>query len=67
MCTCDVSAQPKRWDAVLQRPDLDYGELFADGTGTLPGLTAWQIENFCPIEVEDSESTQLKPMGVCLK
>ncbi len=47
--------QPKRWDLNLQRPDLDYSEIFADDVGTLPGLTIWQIENFSPVEVEEGK------------
>ena len=43
----------KRWDEILQRPDLDYSEIFGEEVGTLPGLTVWQIENFSPVEVEE--------------
>lgn len=49
--------QPKRWDLNLQRPDLDYSEIFAEDVGTLPGLTVWQIENFAPVEVEEGKFT----------
>ena len=45
--------RPKRWDLHLQRPDLDYSEIFAEDAGTLTGLTIWQIENFMPVEVEE--------------
>ena len=45
----------KRWDQLLIRPDLDYSELFAEDVGRLPGITMWQIENFYPVEVEESE------------
>lgn len=48
--------KPKRWDQVLRRPDLDYTELFSEEVGKLPGITLWQIENFYPVEVEESES-----------
>ena len=47
--------QPKRWDFNLQRPDLDYSEIFAEDVGTLPGLSVWQIENFAPFEVEEGK------------
>lgn len=52
--TGSPSKRPKRWDFFLQRPDLDYSEIFSDDVGTLPGLTVWQIENFSPVEVEES-------------
>lgn len=45
--------RPKRWDESLVRPNLDYSSLFTDDTGTLPGLTVWQIDNFYPIPVEE--------------
>lgn len=47
--------KPKRWDQVLKRPDLDYSDIFSDEVGKLPGLTMWQIENFYPVEIEESE------------
>ena len=49
MCVCS----PKRWDEELIRPDLDYTTLFVEDTGTLPGITMWQLENFYPILVEE--------------
>ena len=48
---------PKRWDAMLKRPDLDYSDLFSETTGKLPGLTIWQIENFYPVEIDECEHT----------
>ena len=45
--------RPKRWDETLVRPDLDYSAIFADDTGSLPGLSIWQIENFYPYPVEE--------------
>lgn len=45
--------KPKRWDMILQRPDLDYSDIFVDEVGTLTGLTIWQIENFAPVEIEE--------------
>ena len=47
--------KPKRWDQVLRRPDLDYSELFSEEVGKLPGIALWQVENFYPTEVEESE------------
>ena len=37
------------------RPDLDYSSVFPDDTGTLPGLTMWQIEYFSPVVVEEGK------------
>ena len=45
--------KPSRWDQILQRPDLDYSELFSEEVGTLTGLSIWVIENFSPVELED--------------
>ena len=53
------TAKPKRWDVFLRRPDLDYSEIFSEEVGTLPGLSIWQIENFQPVEVEESKLTFL--------
>ncbi len=53
MCVCVLYCSPKRWDEELIRPDLDYTTLFMDDTGTLPGITMWQVENFYPILVEE--------------
>jgi len=47
------SQKPTRWDQILQRPDLDYSELFTEEVGTLPGLSIWLIENFSPVELEE--------------
>ena len=46
-------SSPKRWDETLIKPDLDYSVLFIDDTGTLPGITMWQVENFYPVLVEE--------------
>ena len=45
----------KRWDQVLKRPDLDYSDIFSEEVGKLPGLIMWQIENFYPVEIEESK------------
>ncbi len=45
--------KPHRWDMILQRPDLDYSELFSPEVGSLPGLSVWLIENFSPVELEE--------------
>ena len=49
----------KKWDAMLKRPDLDYTDLFSELTGKLPGLTVWQMENFYPVELEESTYTYI--------
>ncbi|KAL5473171.1 hypothetical protein EMCRGX_G027619 [Ephydatia muelleri] len=45
--------KPKRWDATLKRHQLDYADIFPEDTGSMMGLTVWQIENFYPVQVED--------------
>uniref|UniRef100_A0A8D8S4Y6 Protein flightless-1 n=1 Tax=Cacopsylla melanoneura TaxID=428564 RepID=A0A8D8S4Y6_9HEMI len=47
------SLKPKRWDEVLEKPAVDYSELFDEDTGQIPGLTIWEIENFLPNQVEE--------------
>nr|XP_006817675.1 PREDICTED: protein flightless-1 homolog [Saccoglossus kowalevskii] len=46
--------KPKSWLASLAKPQLDYSDFFTDDTGTLPGITVWQIENFLPIQVDEA-------------
>lgn len=45
--------RPKRWDEALEKPQLDYSDLFDDDAGRLPGLAIWEIENFVPNQVEE--------------
>lgn len=40
--------RPKRWDEGLEKPSIDYSEIFEEGVGQLPGLYVWEIENFLP-------------------
>lgn len=47
------SVKPKRWDESLEKPAVDYSEIFEEGDGLLPGLTIWEIENFLPNKIED--------------
>ncbi len=42
-----------RWDVILRKPDLDYSEIFSEDVGSLPGLSIWQMESFCPVEVDE--------------
>ncbi|XP_076808004.1 protein flightless-1 homolog [Clavelina lepadiformis] len=44
----------KKWDEALNKPDLDYSEIFPEEVGQFPGLSVWQIENFYPVFIEDS-------------
>ncbi|XP_075220548.1 FLII actin remodeling protein isoform X2 [Lycorma delicatula] len=48
------SLKPKRWDESLEKPQLDYSELFEEDDGQTPGLTVWEIENFLPNQVEEA-------------
>lgn len=48
------SLKPKRWDESLEKPPLDYSELFDEDAGQIPGLTIWEIENFLPNMVEEA-------------
>ncbi|XP_078491271.1 protein flightless-1 homolog isoform X2 [Ciona intestinalis] len=43
----------KKWNESLNKPDLDYSEIFSEEIGQFPGLTIWQIENFYPVHIED--------------
>lgn len=49
-----ADCRPKRWDESLEKPQLDYSELFDDDAGQMPGLTIWEIENFLPNQVEEA-------------
>lgn len=44
----ELDLKPKRWDEILEKPPIDYSDLFDDFTGQLQGLTIWDIENFYP-------------------
>ncbi|XP_025115858.1 LOW QUALITY PROTEIN: protein flightless-1 homolog [Pomacea canaliculata] len=44
----------KRWDEHLERPHLDYSEIFEEDAGQIPGISCWEIENFLPNQVEDA-------------
>lgn len=45
------SLKPKRWDETLEKPPVDYSELFEEDDGQIPGLTIWEIENFLPNKI----------------
>lgn len=46
--------RPKRWDESLEKPPLDYSEIFDEEIGQMLGLTIWEIENFLPNLVDES-------------
>jgi len=53
----DDKAEPvkaKRWDEALERPNLDYSEIFEEDVGQVPGLFCWEIENFVPNPVDEA-------------
>jgi hypothetical protein len=45
----EPEVRPKRWDEILEKPPIDYSDFFDESTGQVPGLTIWEIENFCPV------------------
>lgn len=49
------SLRPKRWDETLEKPPVDYSDIFDEEDGQLPGLTVWEIENFVPRKIDDTE------------
>uniref|UniRef100_A0A8C5DZ40 FLII actin remodeling protein n=1 Tax=Gouania willdenowi TaxID=441366 RepID=A0A8C5DZ40_GOUWI len=44
----------RRWDKSLEKPQLDYSEFYLEDVGQVPGVTVWQIENFIPIQVDET-------------
>ncbi|CAL9693740.1 unnamed protein product [Knipowitschia caucasica] len=44
----------RRWDKSLEKPQLDYSEFFLEDVGQIPGVSAWQIENFIPIQIDET-------------
>ncbi|XP_071963998.1 protein flightless-1 homolog [Antedon mediterranea] len=44
----------KSWLDNLEKPQLDYSDIFSSDVGQLPCVEVWQIENFVPIEVEET-------------
>ena len=40
--------RPKRWEEALEKPSVDYADIFEEDTGSEEGLTVWEIENFYP-------------------
>uniref|UniRef100_A0A2R5LN85 Putative actin regulatory gelsolin/villin family n=1 Tax=Ornithodoros turicata TaxID=34597 RepID=A0A2R5LN85_9ACAR len=48
------SLKPKRWDEVLEKPPIDYSEIFEEDVGQMPGLFIWEIDNFLPIPLDEA-------------
>lgn len=44
----------KRWDKNLEKPPLNYSEIFIEDVGQVPGVYVWQIENFLPVQVDEA-------------
>ncbi|KAK6187545.1 hypothetical protein SNE40_005543 [Patella caerulea] len=46
--------KPKKWNENLERPHLNYSEIFDEDVGQIPDLTCWEMENFVPTQVEEA-------------
>ncbi|XP_055529280.1 protein flightless-1 [Wyeomyia smithii] len=46
--------KPKRWDESLEKPPVDYSDIFEEEDGQYIGLTIWEIENFLPNKIEEA-------------
>ncbi|KAK3582011.1 hypothetical protein CHS0354_039677 [Potamilus streckersoni] len=46
--------KPKKWNENLERPQLNYSEIFDEDVGQIPGFTCWEIENFLPNLLDDA-------------
>lgn len=44
----------KRWEKNLEKPPLDYSEFFLEGVGQVPGVSVWQMENFLPVQLDET-------------
>lgn len=43
-----TNVQPKKWDETLEKPNMNYSDIFDDQTGQNEGICVWEIENFYP-------------------
>ncbi|CAC5384169.1 Protein flightless-1,Protein flightless-1 homolog [Mytilus coruscus] len=50
----DNPLRPKKWNENLERPHLDYSEIYDEDVGQIPGIQCWEIENFLPNPVEEA-------------
>ncbi|XP_029850864.2 protein flightless-1 [Ixodes scapularis] len=48
------SLKPKRWDEALEKPPIDYSEIFEEDVGQMPGIFVWEIDNFLPNPLDES-------------
>lgn len=48
------SLKPKRWDEALEKPPIDYSEIFEEDVGQMPGLFVWEIDNFLPAPLDEA-------------
>ncbi|KAH8037300.1 hypothetical protein HPB51_009855 [Rhipicephalus microplus] len=48
------SLKPKRWDEALEKPPIDYSEIFEEDVGQMPGTFVWEIDNFLPNPLDES-------------
>uniref|UniRef100_A0A8C4NE01 FLII actin remodeling protein n=1 Tax=Eptatretus burgeri TaxID=7764 RepID=A0A8C4NE01_EPTBU len=49
------TVKARRWDEGLEKPSLDYSDLFTADVGTQPGVSAWLMENFYPVPIPQKE------------
>jgi hypothetical protein len=48
----EIPIPGKKWHQQLEKPNLNYSDIFESGVGQQPGLTVWLIDNFLPVEVD---------------
>ena len=44
----------RRWEEVLEKPQINYSEIFTEDVGQIPGGLVWHIENFVPMLTDES-------------
>ncbi|XP_071129219.1 protein flightless-1 homolog isoform X5 [Mytilus edulis] len=59
----DNPLRPKKWNENLERPHLDYSEIYDEDVGQIPGIQCWEIENFLPNPVEEVFTRRKSLMG----
>ncbi|XP_018497358.1 protein flightless-1 [Galendromus occidentalis] len=48
-----ISLKPKNWEDALEKPPIDYSELFEEDVGQMPGVFVWEIDNLLPVPLDD--------------